>query len=144
MAKNTLQALIQQKAYRIVIWQLIGVFIIAAIALLLTGINKGLSVLIGGLIYGIPNLIFVWRVFRYAGAQQMTAFLAAFFVGEMIKLILSGIFFVLVVKYLPVSLLSVLVGLAASMVAFWIVCMWQFSERTVSATNDINNNMNVN
>ncbi|EKD70983.1 MAG: hypothetical protein ACD_46C00307G0002 [uncultured bacterium] len=127
MTTKTLQARIQQKAFRIVFWQLIGVVLIAFIALLMTDVTHGLSVLLGGLVYGLPNLIFVWRVFRYAGVQQMTAFLSAFFIGEAIKLILSGFLFVLVVKYLPVSLLFVLVGLAGSMLSFWIVCLWQFS-----------------
>ena len=85
--------------------------------------------LAGGFAYGIPNLIFVWRVFRYAGAQQMTRFVAAFFFGEIIKLILSGILFLLVVKYLSVSLLSVLAGFVTGIVAFWVVCFLSFSKQ---------------
>jgi ATP synthase protein I len=128
MTVQPLSKQIQNKAYRIVLWQLVGVFILTLIALLVSGLDSGFSVLAGGLAYGIPNLIFVWRVFRYAGAQQMTQFAAAFFAGEAIKLILSGILFLLVVKTLPVSLLSVLVGFIGAIVSFWIVCMWQFSK----------------
>jgi ATP synthase protein I len=124
-----LNKVIQHKAYRIVCWQLAGVLLLTLFALVFVGVEQGLSVLAGGLAYGLPNLFFVWRVFRYAGAQQMTQFAAAFFAGEMFKLILSGILFVLVVKYLPVSLLSVLVGFIGAIVSFWIVCMWQFSKQ---------------
>ena len=128
MASQPLSKLIQNKAYRIVFWQLVGVLLLSIIALLISGITSGFSVLLGGLAYGIPNLLFVWRVFRYAGAQQMTQFAAAFFAGEAFKLILGGILFLIIVKTLPVSLLSVLVGFIGAIVSFWIVCMWQFSK----------------
>jgi len=127
MTATPLRKMIQLEAYQLVLWQLACVCGIAVIACLLCGIISGYSVLAGGLAYGIPNLLFVWRVFRYAGAQQMTQFMAAFFFGEMIKLILSGILFLLVVKYLPVSLLSVLVGFIGAIVSFWIACYWLFA-----------------
>lgn len=133
MTTKTLSHLIQQKAYRIVYWQFIGIATIALIAWLLNDVTSAFSVLAGGLVYGLPNLVFVWRVFRYAGNAQMTLFLAAFFMGEAIKLILSGIIFVLVVKYLPVRLLSVLAGLSGAIVSFWIACFWQFSGKNNSS-----------
>lgn len=98
-------------------------------ALLIFDTIIGLSVLAGGLSYGVANLIFVWRVFRYAGAQEMNQFAAAFMAGEAMKLILSSILFLVIVKYLPVSLLSVLIGFIGAIVAFWLVCMWKFSKR---------------
>jgi ATP synthase protein I len=128
MTSQPLSKIIRNKAYRIVLWQLVGVCALAFAALLINGEMSGFSVLMGGLSYGVPNLLFVWRVFRYAGAHQMTQFAAAFFAGEAFKLILSGIFFLLIVKTLPVSLLSVLVGFIGAIVSFWIVCMWQFSK----------------
>lgn len=135
MASNQLQKMVQQQAYAIVYWQLAGVVAIAILAWPIAGFTSAFSVLAGGLAYCLPNLLFVWRVFRYAGAQQMNQFMAAFFAGEMIKLFLSGILFLLVVKYLPVSLLSVLVGFAAAIVLFWIVCMWRFTRKTEHRNN---------
>jgi len=125
---NKLQHIVQQQAFKIVYWQLAGVVALALLSLPIAGTTSAFSVLCGGLCYGLPNLFFVWRVFRYAGAQQMTQFMSAFFIGEMLKLVFSGILFLLVVKYLPVSLLSVLVGFAGAIVLFWIVCMWRFSK----------------
>lgn len=127
--------MVQQQAYAIVYWQLAGVVAIAILAWPIAGFTSAFSVLAGGLAYCLPNLLFVWRVFRYAGAQQMSQFMAAFFAGEMIKLFLSGILFLLVVKYLPVSLLSVLVGFAAAIVLFWIVCMWRFTRKNEHRSN---------
>ncbi len=129
MPENPLQKKIQNEAYRIVFWQLVSVVVIACIALLIKGQQTGLAVLLGGLAYGLPNLFFVFRVFRYAGAHQMTKFVAAFFLGEALKLILSSILFLVIVKTLPVSLLSTLVGFFGAIISFWIVCIWHFSRQ---------------
>ncbi|TAK71795.1 MAG: hypothetical protein EPO11_10935 [Gammaproteobacteria bacterium] len=118
---------VQHEAYRIVFLQLAGVVLLALAALLLRGTISGFSVFVGGMAYGLPNLVFVWCVFRFVGAQQMTQFVAAFFFGEMGKLVISAILFLVIVKYLPVSLLSTLVGFIGAIVSFWIVCMWHFS-----------------
>lgn len=136
MSNNRLKSLVQNQAYQIVFKQLAVVGVMALIAIPLAGLHSGLSVLLGGLCYCIPNLLFVWRVFRYAGAQQMNQFVAAFFAGEMIKLFLSAILFIIVVKTLAVSLLSVLVGFIGAIVAFWFVCMWQFSRTTKKANGE--------
>lgn len=128
---SALKTNIQRQAFSIVLWQLICVIVVSMIAFLAFSLNVkiGLSVLAGGLAYGIANLIFVWRVFRYAGAQEMNQFAAAFMAGEAMKLILSAILFLVIVKYLPVSLLSVLVGFISAIIAFWFVCIWKFSKQ---------------
>lgn len=132
MARNPLKTIIQNEAYRIVLWQLFGVVVLAFLALLIRGKTSCFSVFAGGAAYVLPNLIFVWRVFRYVGAQQMTQFMAAFFIGEMMKLALSALLFLVIVKYLPVSLLSTLIGFIGAIVSFWIVCMLYFSKQSVS------------
>lgn len=126
MVTKTLQEIVQKKAYRIVKLQLGGVIVLTILALILRGTTSGYSVLLGGLAYVLPNLIFVWRVFRYARASEMTMFMAAFFLGEMIKLVLAAVLFLMIVKTLPVSLLSELVGFIGAIVSFWIACFWLF------------------
>lgn len=128
MSTTPLTNKVQHQAYHLVLWQLVGVVFLATIGLIIKGKTSSFSILMGGLAYVLPNLIFVWRVFRYTGAQQMVKFMAAFFVGEMLKLIISAILFLLIVKYLPVSLLSVLAGFIGAIVAFWIVCIRQFAK----------------
>lgn len=129
MVSNPLKKRIQREAYGLVFRQLALVAVFSCLVLTLHGAESGLSVLAGGFSYGLANLIFVWLVFRFAGAQEMTQFLAAFIAGEALKLILSGILILLVVKTLPVSLLSVLIGLMAAIVSFWLVCMWHFGSK---------------
>lgn len=129
MTTKSLRKRVQNEAYLIVLWQLAGVIILALLVLVIGGVKNGLSVFTGGMCYGLPNLIFVWRVFRFAGARQMIQFMTAFFFGEMMKLILSAILFLIIVKYLSVSLLSMLVGFIGAIISFWVVCMWHFSRQ---------------
>ena len=129
MTSTPLQKRVQGQAYQIVYGQLAGVLILAFIALLVSGMKSSFSVFAGGMAYGLANLIFVWQVFRFTGAKAMTAFVLAFFTGEMIKLVLSAILFLLIVKFLPVSLLSTLIGLIGAIVSFWIVCLLRINVR---------------
>lgn len=129
-----LHELVRAKAYRIVFWQFLGVLLLSFGALLIKGSHQGFSALCGGIAYVLPNLIFVWLVFRYARPTQMTQFMVAFMLGEAFKLILSGILFLIIVKTLPVSLLSVALGFIGAIVSFWIVSFWQFGT-TRGATN---------
>lgn len=128
---SALKTIIQRQAFSIVLWQLLCVVAVSILAFFVFSLNVkiGLSVLAGGMSYGLANLLFVWRVFRYAGAQEMNQFAAAFMAGEAMKLILSAILFLVIVKYLPVSLLSVLVGFISAIIAFWLVCIWKFSKQ---------------
>lgn len=129
MTTKSLSKRIQHEAYQIVVWQLICATGIACLILIIGGINSGFSALAGGMAYVLPNFIFVWRVFRYSSTREANLFVTAFFLGEMIKLLLSAGLFLLIVKYLPVSLLSVLIGFIGAIVSFWIVCMRHFSRQ---------------
>ncbi len=116
MAKLTAR----NEAYRIVYWQLMLIIGLALVLLFIQGIRSGLSVALGGLAYWLPTLLFVWRVFARTTARAARQFMVAFVLGETIKLFLSAILFVLIVKYLPVQLLSVLIGFVGAVIAFWI------------------------
>ncbi len=119
----TFTQLIKTKAYRLVFWQLIVVAGLALIMFLLYGFYSGFSTLLGGLAYCVPNLLFVWRVFSYAGTSESAGrrFMVAFFAGELLKIFFSAILFLLIVKYLPIDLLPVLIGFIGAIVSFWIV-----------------------
>lgn len=111
---------IKKEAYRIIYWQLILIMGLVLVLFLLQGIKSGLSALAGGLAYWLPTLLFVWRVFQRTTARAAKQFLLAFVAGEGIKLLLSAVLFVLIVKNLPVNVLSVLTGFVGAVVSFWI------------------------
>ena len=85
-----------------------------------------MEILLGGL--AVFYYLFFGLICALYWRPHENMFMAAFFVGEMLKLFISAILFLLIVKYLPVSLLSVLVGFAGAIIAFWIVCVRHFSQ----------------
>ena len=109
-----------KEAYRLILWQLVLIAGLALVLFLLQGIRSGLSTFVGGLAYWLPTLLFVWRVFARTGAQAARQFLFAFGIGEVIKIFLSAVLFVLAVKYLPVDTISVLIGFVGAVISFWI------------------------
>jgi ATP synthase protein I len=136
MSANMLKNKVQREAYLLVGYQLLAVSLLAIGSAILFGKKLGLGFFLGGMAYGLPTLLFVFIVFRFTGARQMNFFVLAFFLGEMMKLFISGILFLVIVKYLAFSLLSLLVGFAAAIVSFWVVCLVYFS-RPVKIQQDI-------
>src|SRR3990167_8118140 len=128
MATQPLKIKIQYQAYRIVLWQLLSVAVLSLFAMPFFGIAKSTAVITGGMVYGLPNLLFVWGVFRFVSAQQMPQFVTAFFIGEMLKLMISALLFVMIVNYLSLSLLFTLLGFIGGIVSFWIVSLLHFSK----------------
>ncbi len=106
---------------------------LALILLFLQGTRAGLSAFCGGLAYWLPTLFFMWRVAAHAGARAAGRFAVAFFGGEAIKLVLSGVLFVLAVKYLPVNILYVMIGFIGAILAFWVVSISSLLRQGVSA-----------
>src|SRR3990167_10070051 len=89
---NKLTNTVKGEAYRIVYGQLAMVIALAFLAFIFRGILYGLAVLSGGLAYVLPNIVFVWRVFNHVSVRQIEKFMAAFFFGEIAKLLASAVF----------------------------------------------------
>jgi ATP synthase protein I len=112
---------VQAEAYKLVYWQMAVVVGVALVISLFRDKLSGLSFLAGGMAYCLPNYIFVRRVFNRTTARAAKEFLVAFLLGEVMKLTLSAILFVLIVKYLPVVFPAVLGGYITAIFAFWVV-----------------------
>src|SRR3990167_1807437 len=122
MLLNKLTSSVKGEAYRIVYWQLAIVMVLALLAGVFRGPQNGLSVLAGGVVYVLPNILFVWRVFNYVWARQVEKFIFAFFIGEMAKLIVSAVLFILVVNHFAVNTVWTLIGYVGAILAFWAAC----------------------
>lgn len=114
---------VKKEAYQIIYWQLILIVGFAVVLFLLQNMKSGVSALLGGLAYWLPTLLFVWRVFTRTTARAAKQFLVAFIAGEGIKLLLSATLFVLIVKNMPVNVLSVLAGFVCAVIAFWVASL---------------------
>jgi ATP synthase protein I len=116
-----LNASIRTQLYKILFWQLTIIMGLVIVIGLLQGLQRGWSALVGGLAYWVPTVVFLWRVTVHAGARAAMRFMVAFFTGEVVKLFLSGVFFVIAVKYLSVDVLYGFIGLIGAIIAFWVV-----------------------
>lgn len=126
---KTINGSIKAQLFKIVYQQLVIILGLAVLVGLLQGVQKGLSVLSGGLAYWVPTLLFVWRVSRHAGARAAVRFVVTFFAGEFIKLFLSGVLFVMAVKYLSIDMLYGIAGLIGAIIAFWITSLISLSRQ---------------
>jgi len=99
----------------------------------LKGMHNGLSVLLGGLSYWLPTLLFMWRISLHAGARAVKGFIVTFMLGEAFKLVCSGILFLLFIKYLSANIVFALLGLCAGIVAFWIASFSLMSKASPSS-----------
>lgn len=91
---------------------------------LLTGFSAtvALSVLLGGLIYWVPNAYFTLYAFRFRGAQAAAAVLRSMYRGEVGKFMLTVVGFALVFTLVkPIEPLSLFVSYSAMTISQWIL-----------------------
>lgn len=91
---------------------------------LLTGYNSliALCVLLGGLIYWIPNAYFTLYAFRFRGAQAAAAVLRSMYRGETGKFMLTVVGFALVFTLVkPIEPISLFVSYSVMTISQWVL-----------------------
>lgn len=76
--------------------QLIVITICAIAFYFVIDLKALISSVLGGLVCLLPSLLFAINFFKYKGAQHTRKILSAFYLGEAIKLLLTGLLFALV------------------------------------------------
>ncbi len=101
---------------------LLGQWIILSTVALMIGIFQSrylaYSTWAGGMCYWIPTALFLWRATAYAGARMAMLFMTAFFAGEIVKLVLSALLFLIVVKNGSADVIYSLLGLMVAIAAY--------------------------
>ncbi len=87
------------------------------------GNKAAFSVLVGGGISILTSLLYGLRVFIGGDGGSAEEVLKRFYRGETQKLLLTGVLFYAVIKWLDVNFLAVMVGFIASLAAFWIALL---------------------
>lgn len=81
-----------------------------------------LSVLVGGLIYLLPNAYFTLYAFRFRGSQQAILILRSIYRGEVGKLILTGLGFALAFIFLkPIDPVALFIAYGLMTLSQWII-----------------------
>ena len=88
-------------------YQQIGLSIIVVIIFTLVtyfcwGLTHAKSVLNGGSIGVIPNFIFAYKAFRFAGAKSSKLVVESFFSGVKLKMVVTALLFSLAFKFLVI------------------------------------------
>lgn len=86
------QTIKRPPVYRITLIQL-GLSGLIASLFLLKSQDAAISALVGGLICAIPNAYFIYKAFKYSGAQQVGYVLKSFYQGGTWKMVLTAIGF---------------------------------------------------
>jgi ATP synthase protein I len=105
----------------VVLWgcQLTGLLVVTA-SLWWIDSAVAYSVLIGGLIYWIPNAYFTLYAFRYKGARAASAVLHSIYRGEVGKFVLTAVGFALAFVFVkPLDIISLFLAYVVVMLSQW-------------------------
>jgi ATP synthase protein I len=111
---------LRNAAYRLVAIPAGVVLFSSLIALLFADIKFAYSICLGGIIWLLPNFYFAYKVFHQVETQAKD-FIKVFYRSELLKLALSALLFIAIVKWLSVALGAILIGYMAAQVTFWLV-----------------------
>ena len=95
-------------AFRLVYVQLIVTVVIALLSYTYSGLVSAYSVLLGSVVYILPNIYFVRCAFRKVESQTPQSMMSWFYIGEAVKILLTVALFAIcfaLVKPLNVALL---------------------------------------
>ncbi|MCE0559341.1 ATP synthase subunit I [Motilimonas sp. 1_MG-2023] len=109
----------RQAALKHVGFQALLVLAVTLICGLASGLHAGLSALVGGAIYIVPNLVFVWLAFAYAGARQSKSVVMSLYLGEVVKLILTIVMLAIALAWMELDIFSLYLAFAVALVAQW-------------------------
>lgn len=103
--------------YRLIRLQAVVVIVIA-LYWWIQGATEGLSALLGGAACVLPNLYFAWYLFSITRSRAAKRIIINFFLGELIKLVLSSVLVILIIVFIPVSIVPFIVGFVGAQFGF--------------------------
>ena len=98
--KNTITAAGRKFAWQQIAFMVTVVLFLTLIICFLWGWTIAKSALIGGFIAIIPNMLFAYKAFKYAGAQASRKVIDSFFSGVKLKMGLTALLLALTFKFI--------------------------------------------
>lgn len=105
---------------RVLALQMLITLVVATLALALADLRAAGSALLGGSINLIATGYFAYRVFAPKPGATAHQIATAFYIGEAIKIVLTGALFTVILVWLDVALLPLFLAYIATMLAFWL------------------------
>ena len=100
--KNSLVKPGRKFAYQQIGLSILIVFIFTLLTYFCWGLSHAKSVVAGGAIGIIPNFIFAYKAFRFAGAQSSKLVVESFFSGVKLKMVITALLFSLAFRFLVI------------------------------------------
>jgi ATP synthase protein I len=110
----------KQLALQMVAIQAVVLAVFFVFVWLFLGWTKGYALLIGGLCAWIPALLYALLVFAKTSTQNTQRFVAIFYMGEFIKLMLSATLVAIAVVKYDFNTVFVLIGFIVTLLAFFV------------------------
>jgi ATP synthase protein I len=106
-------------ARKVLIYQGILAMIVALLFAVAIGKNSGLSAGYGALSVIIPNSIFAYFAFKYAGARQNKLVVRSFSKGSKTKFTLTIVLLVLIYQWQSLDILALIVSFSIVLIGQW-------------------------
>lgn len=126
MSKLALHSL-RNAAYRLVAIPASVIIITSVITLIFTNTKFAYSIGLGGCVWILPNFYFAFKLFHRIETQAKN-FLSVFYRTELFKLALSFLLFIVIVKWLPITLSAILIGYLIALITFWVTAVFTFDK----------------
>lgn len=86
------------------------------------------SLMLGIVLWLLPNVYFAIKILNRLGQISGKGLLNIFYRAELIKLLFSGIFFIMVIKFLSVNIPILLLAYLVSQLVFWLLLIIKSQE----------------
>jgi ATP synthase protein I len=106
--------------YRWFIIQFIALIFGSAFFFFFEGSEFALSILLGGGICILPQLLFARWWFDHFRANAAHRLIKVFYIAELTKLLLTGFLFVFALRFLSINIVGCLIGFIGSQIVFWL------------------------
>ena len=127
MAKLVVQSL-KSQANSIVLAQSSIVLLMAVLFFLISGRRASLAVICGGLVNILPGFFYAARLFSNVSPHAIMRIMVIFYVGEVLKLIVSVGLFIVLLTVFKFPLLPYFLGYLVAALAFCVAPMWLMNE----------------
>lgn len=95
------------------------------------------SVLVGGCVCLLPQWVFARIWFAFYQANAATELIKMFYIGGMVKLLLTGALFILALQFIALNVIGCLIGFILAQLAFWLAPLF-FAKRQMAASSLMN------
>ena len=114
-------------ACRIIGWQMLCLLVVSSL-LAIYNFSVGMSLLMGGMVTIVPTLLFAIIFLKQWRSLTSTQIIKRFYLGELFKMVLTGLLAVVCIITLTVNLLAFMFGLLVAYLSFWIMAMFFYKQ----------------